>query len=305
MIKERINMVLRPRIFVIISVSSLILYLSIEGLNILPSIAQSNFKFDEANQQVGKGRVVDEAKEPAPAPLFGPVLSLEQPKETPRRVKAKLRSPLDSLGLGETLTAAASSSIIPVSEISSCPEGMPPTMAEGPNSPSSSPSPAPFSLLPESQISSVPEMAADGGDAEAPVSNPASGPGPSGFLDQDIALAIEARIKQSQTDSQIAMDEAKKLLEDPDIASSETGMCLSKCVDKYGASLNELNRAVTDLGVRDVSLLADDFAAVEMDILTCQACFTDNFGEDSPFKALDEATTKAARECLTVMDYAV
>nr|GFB20728.1 pectinesterase inhibitor [Tanacetum cinerariifolium] len=66
----------------------------------------------------------------------------------------------------------------------------------------------------------------------------------------------------------------------------------------------ELNRAVTDLGVRDVTMLSDDFGAVEADISACQACFTENIGEDSPLKALEEATSKAARECLTVMDYA-
>lgn len=276
-------MELKARILVIISISSLILlYLSVEGLSILPipSIVQPNskFKFDEPKDQGLPNQA-------APPPFL---LGLDEAKETP------ISSPDSLIFIGKTVSAPASSSLLPESEISLSPEAMAPAAVAsyGDASPSSSSSPAPGS----STLSEI----------EAMTPAIAQGPGPSGFIDQDIALAIEARIKQSQSDSQVAMEEAKKLLkEDPNIASSETGKCLSKCVDKYAASLNELNRAIKDLGVRDVTLLADDFGAVETDILSCQACFKDKVGEDSPFKALEEATTKAARECLTVMDYAV
>ncbi|CAI9300425.1 unnamed protein product [Lactuca saligna] len=277
-------MELKARILVIISISSLILlYLSVEGLSILPipSIVQPNskFKFDEPKDQGLPNQ--------AASPPF--LLGLDEAKETP------ISSPDSLIFIGKTVAAPASSSLLPESEISLSPEAIAPAAVASYRdaSPSSS-SPAPGSSTLSEISSSLEAM------------TPTIAQAPSGFIDQDIALAIEARIKQSQSDSQVAMEEAKKLLkEDPNIASSETGKCLSKCVDKYAASLNELSRAITDLGIRDVTLLADDFGAVETDILSCQACFKDKVGEDSPFKALEEATTKAARECLTVMDYAV
>lgn len=376
MIKEKINMELRARILVIISISSLILYLSVEGLNILPSITQPSFKLDKVNQlekdQKDHGSPDLEEIKVASGPSTGPVspTALDQVdsfkpeapkssseisspgpsegKETRKRTSLwgemstiideaeKTIAPITSSIVTEVeyvsssilgLDAKASSPFSPGSSPSQGPAhglvtdpvdgpGLAPGLGPGPVhgpglAPNLGPSPMEGPRLvpgqsPVHSPSSVPGPVPV--PAEGPVNGmgsvPSPGPAPTGFIDHDVALAIGARIKQSQSDSQLAMDEAKKLLTDPNIASSETGKCLSKCIDKYGASLNELNRAITDLGVRDVTLLADDFGKVETDISTCQACFTENIGEDSPLKPLEEATTKAARECLTVMDYA-
>ncbi|KAI3760011.1 hypothetical protein L1987_50399 [Smallanthus sonchifolius] len=315
MVKEKLNMELRARILLIISISSLILYLSVEGLNILPSIVHPYSRLDEVNH--------------SEKDLGSP--GLDEPKDASGPVPGPAPSPTSLWGGIVNEAEAISSAIFRGDKMVPAPfSGPAPSPFSGPvpfpNLPFSpglgpGPSPSPFSgpaadpSLPSSSPGSGMGLAPSPFSGPAPYPNPPSslpglgpGPGPSpspsGFFDHDVALAIESRIKQSQSDAQLAMDEAKKLLDDPTIASSETGMCLSKCVDKYGASLNELNRAITDLGVRDVTLLADDFGAVETDISTCQACFTENIGEDSPLKALEEATTKAARECLTVMDYA-
>ncbi|KAI3679091.1 hypothetical protein L6452_38399 [Arctium lappa] len=293
-------------------------------LNILPSISRPNSRFTLSPKDQGL-RVLDLAKE-ASQPSLAPISSLDEPKEPPT---APSFGPVSSLDEAKDAPAGAPASS-PVSNggkeaasPTSLWDGMSSVLEEakktlGPvtssivNEAEAVLNPVSPSILGlgEKPSSPVPAMAptiADGGEAETPVSYPNSialPPSPSGFFDHDVALAIESRIKQSQTDAQLAMDEAKKLLNDPNIASSETGKCLSKCVEKYGASLNQLNTAITDLGVRDVTLLADDFSAVEADIGSCQACFSENMGEDSPMKALEEATTKAARECLTVMDYA-
>ncbi|KAI3805891.1 hypothetical protein L1987_21778 [Smallanthus sonchifolius] len=335
MIKEKLNMELRARILLIISISSLILYLSVEGLNILPSIAHPNSRLDEVNhseKDLGSPGL-DEPKDasrpvagPAPSPtsLWGGISEvIEEAQKTIAPVTSSIVNEAEAISSsifrGDKTVPAPFSG--PAPSPFSGPVSFPnllfsPGLGPGPSpSPFSGPAPDPSlpSPSPGSGMGPAPSPSPFSGPApypNPPSSLPGLGPGPgpspspSGFFDHDVALAIESRIKQSQSDAQLAMDEAKKLLDDPTIASSETGMCLSKCVDKYGASLNELNRAITDLGVRDVTLLADDFGAVETDISTCQACFTENIGEDSPLKALEEATTKAARECLTVMDYA-
>ncbi|PWA38877.1 Pectinesterase inhibitor [Artemisia annua] len=276
MIPEKISMELKARILIVISISSLILYLSVEGIHILPSIAQPNFKLGKVNQlEKDRGPSVL-AKSNGPfKPLLGRLIPTPAPSPVQDEAQ-KMISPVPSPNMNK-----GKSVLGPVS-----PSNL------GPSSPYSSPVPGPVNY--EDSPSSSP----------GPTPTQASASAPTPFFDHDVALAIEARIKQSQSDSQLAMDEAKKLLKDPNIASSETGKCLSKCLDKYGASLDELNRAITDLGVRDVTMLSDDFGAVESDISACQACFTENIGEDSPLKALEEATSKAARECLTVMDYA-
>ncbi|KAD6120246.1 hypothetical protein E3N88_11517 [Mikania micrantha] len=329
MIKDKLNMELRARILIIISISSLILYLSVEGLNILPSIAQPKPNFDQGSP------VLDEPKDasrlvlgPAPSPtlLWGGISEVvEKTEKKIAPVTSPIRKEAEAV-LGTDMTSSPVPA--PFSGLNRHPDlppssspGSAPSPFLGPNLPSSlglGPTPSPL-LGPVPYPSQPPSPGSGMGlppspfsetapfpdpPSSAPGQGPGSGPSPSGFFDHDVALAIESRIKQSQSDAQLAMDEAKKLLDDPTIATSETGVCLSKCIDKYGTSLNELNRAITDLGVREVTLLADDFGAVETDISTCQSCFTENIGEDSPLKALEEATTKAARECLTVMDYA-
>ncbi|KAK9067716.1 hypothetical protein SSX86_011827 [Deinandra increscens subsp. villosa] len=347
-------MELRARILIIISISSLILYLSVEGFSILPSsVAQPNSKLDLGSP------VIDKPKDASETPIglapdststwggINGVLEKAQNKITPVTSSIVNEAEAITSSIFGRHTKASSPAPAPAPASFSDSDsysyfspslspGHAPFSFLGPNlpyspglGPSSGPSPSPFSGLAPSPIhpgsgpgpslgpspflGPTPYPAPSSlspGPGPAPGPDPALGPGPgsspspSGFFDHDIALAIEARIKQSQTNAQLAMDEAKKLLKDPNIASSETGVCLSKCVDKYGASLTELNRAIADLGARDVTLLADDFGAVETDISTCQACFTENIGEDSPLKALEEATTKAARECLNVMDYA-
>lgn len=287
-------------------------------MNILPSISRPNSRFTLSPKDQGL-RVLDLAKE-ASQPSLAPVSSLDEPIEPPTAPSFGPVSPLDE-PKDSPAGAPASSSVSNGGKEAASPtslwDGVSSVLEEakktlGPVTSSIideavlNPVSSPILGLGEKPSSPVPAMApttADGGEAETPDSIAVT-PSPSGFFDHDVALAIESRIKQSQTDSQLAMDEAKKLLNDPKIASSETGKCLGKCVEKYGASLNKLNTAITDLGVRDVTLLADDFSAVEADIGSCQACFSENMGEDSPMKALEEATTKAARECLTVMDYA-
>ncbi|KAJ0520517.1 putative pectinesterase inhibitor domain-containing protein [Helianthus annuus] len=313
-------MELRARILLIISISSLILYLSVEGFNILPSIVRPNSKvggFDEPSR-----------------PILGP----EEARKTIAPVTSSFVNEAETISSSvfRRDTKVASPVPTPFSGPGSLRPGLAPSPFSGPApypnlpfSPSLGPVPGPSPFSGPAPYPNLPSPGSDMSPASSPFSGPnpplspgsglgpaaspfsgpsspgsAPGPSPSGFIDHDVALVIESRIKQSQSDAQSAMDEAKKLLKDPNMASSETGKCLSKCVDKYGASLNKLNRAIADLGVRDVTLLADDFGAVEVDISTCQACFAENIGEDSPLKSLEEATMKAVRECLTVMDYA-
>ncbi|KAK1412502.1 hypothetical protein QVD17_33807 [Tagetes erecta] len=345
MTKEKFNMELTARILLIISISSLILYLSVEGLNILPSITQTNSRLDAINHsEKDQGSPVsNEAKDafigspvlaptPSPTSLWGGITKvIGEAQKTIAPVTSSIVNEAESISSSIFDKHTKVSSPVPAPVLGSEPYPDPPSSLSpgptpssflGPNLPSSpdlGPTPSPFQghVPYPSQPSSSPgsglPLAPSPFSGPAPYPDPPSfsprlapgpSPSPSGFIDHDVALAIETRIKRSQSDAQLAMDTAKKLLKDPNIASSETGMCLSKCVDKYGASLKELNRAITDLGVRDVTLLADDFGAVEIDISACQACFTENIGEDSPLKALEEATMKAARECLTVMDYA-
>lgn len=346
MIKEKFNMELRARILLIISISSLILYLSVEGLNILPSITQSNSRLDAINhsEEDQGSPILNEPKDsfigppmlaptPSPTSLWDGITKvIGDAQKTIAPVTSSIVNEPESISSSMFGKHTKASSPVPTVLGSKPSPDLPSSLSPGPtpspflepNLPSSpglgpvlGPSPFQGHASYPSQPSSSPSSGIP--IAPSPFSGPAHypdppsfsprlapgpSPSPSGFIDHDVALAIEARIKQSQSDAQLAMDTAKKLLKDPNIASSETGMCLIKCVDKYGASLKELNRAIKDLGVRDVTLLADDFGAVEIDISACQTCFTENIGEDSPLKVLEEATTKAVRECLNVMDYA-
>ncbi|GKD58827.1 hypothetical protein Tco_1296336, partial [Tanacetum coccineum] len=84
----------------------------------------------------------------------------------------------------------------------------------GPSSPDSSPVPGPVSSSPGPSPSSFPSPFPGPVFSPGPTPSPASASASSPFFDHDVALAIEARIKQSQSDSQLAMDEAKKLLKD-------------------------------------------------------------------------------------------
>ncbi|KAI3682786.1 hypothetical protein L1987_83028 [Smallanthus sonchifolius] len=122
------------------------------------------------------------------------------------------------------------------------------------------------------------------------------------YFDQDVALAIESMIKQAQSNSQLAMDEAKTLLSDP-IDSPDAGKCVQKCMANYESCSKKLNRAMEDLRARNVELFTDDIGAAEGEIYACQKCFQENTKTQSPFSELEEATIKATRECLNVLDH--
>ncbi|KAK1428121.1 hypothetical protein QVD17_16949 [Tagetes erecta] len=124
----------------------------------------------------------------------------------------------------------------------------------------------------------------------------------SAFFDHDSALAIESMIKQAQSNSQLAIDEAKTLLSDP-IDSSDSGNCVQKCMTSYESCSQKLKRAMEDLKARNVELLKTDIGAVEGEINVCQKCFQENTKTQSPFSDLEEATIKATRECLNVLDH--
>ncbi|KAI3829549.1 hypothetical protein L1987_03675 [Smallanthus sonchifolius] len=122
------------------------------------------------------------------------------------------------------------------------------------------------------------------------------------YFDHDVALAIESMIKQAQSNSQLAIDEAKTLLSDP-IDSPDAGKCVQKCMANYESCSQKLNRAMEDLRARNVELFTDDIGAAEGEIYACQKCFQENTKTQSPFSDLEEATIKATRECLNVLDH--
>ncbi|KAI3668310.1 hypothetical protein L6452_43387 [Arctium lappa] len=122
------------------------------------------------------------------------------------------------------------------------------------------------------------------------------------YFDHDVALAIESLIKQGQSNSELAIEEAQKLLllssDDP---SPETGKCVKKCKNHYYPScVDNLHKAMEHLWARNAELLTDDVNAVEGDISACQNCFLQNTQNQSPLKDLEEAIIKATRECLNV-----
>ncbi|KAJ0791014.1 putative invertase/pectin methylesterase inhibitor domain superfamily [Helianthus annuus] len=123
------------------------------------------------------------------------------------------------------------------------------------------------------------------------------------YLDHDDALAVESLIKQAQTNTQLAMDEAKTIVSDPTIDPSGTAKCVDKCMAHYGSCDKKLNKALDDLKSRNVEVLKDDITEVEGEIQACQKCFLANTKMQSMFKDLEDATIKATRECLNVIDH--
>ncbi|KAD3338153.1 hypothetical protein R6Q59_027114 [Mikania micrantha] len=120
------------------------------------------------------------------------------------------------------------------------------------------------------------------------------------YLDHDVALAVESMIKQAESNSQLAIDEAKTLFSDPLVDSSDTGKCVKECLGHYESCNLKLNKAMEDLKARNVELLTDDIGAAEGEIYACQKCYKDT---QSPFNDLEAATIKATRECLNVLDH--
>lgn len=125
------------------------------------------------------------------------------------------------------------------------------------------------------------------------------------YIDHDVALAIESLIKQGHSNSELAIEEARKLLSVTEtIASPDRGTCVKTCLDSYASSLDRFNKAMEELRARNAEVLTDDVISVEGEIAACQKCFLENKEvKQSSLKDLEEAIMKTTRECLNVLHH--
>ncbi|PWA55853.1 Pectinesterase inhibitor [Artemisia annua] len=124
------------------------------------------------------------------------------------------------------------------------------------------------------------------------------------YIDHDVSLAIESLIKQALSDLQQAIEQAKKISVAIPIATPDTeiSICLNSCIDNYETCEHNLLQGREDLKARNSESLKKHLSEIEGEINECRKCYSEHTDDKSPLGGVEEATIKAARDCLNVLN---
>ncbi|GKF67172.1 pectinesterase inhibitor, partial [Tanacetum coccineum] len=83
---------------------------------------------------------------------------------------------------------------------------------------------------------------------------------------------------------------------------TELSICLNSCIDNFETCEHNLLQGTEDLKARNSESLTEHLNEIEGEIKECRKCYSEHTDDKSPLGGLEEATIKAARECLNVLN---